>query len=597
MVHDRKDLIWLMRERDAALQANVIVCRQFKVCSSWSKRRSQHRVANALFFACVAFCQIAWGQLPKTGSAATQPAQIQNATATQDPLGRTTPRGTVLGFLSAAYNQKYDTAAQYLDTRASGEDAAILAKQLFFVLDRRLPAKLNNVSKEPLGSLSDTIDSRRELIGSVVTEDGGGVDIYLERVDRHNAVPIWLFSRQTLVDIPDIYGKVNPSTVENFVPDLLLKKYFGVTLLGWMYFLVFLPLLYVALTLLNRLVGAGAAYAIRRWTRRTILHNPTILPHPLRLLIVSCTIFATLHQVSLSLFVRQVGSTIAALLLILAFVWAMFLVNARCELYSKRRMESRGRLSATAVLRPARRVMDLIAIVAGLIWLLHTLGINPTATLAGLGVGGIAIALAAQKTLENVIGGASLIVDGVVRVGDEFKIGEVVGTIEVIGLRSTRVRTLDRTIVTIPNGQMATMTLENLSARDRFRLRHLIRVAYWTAPAALNSVLVEIRSLLERDSRVLPLTSRVCFLNFAESGFALEVHAYIAARDWSHFLEIQEDLLIKVRELIASAGVGFALPSHTIYLRDEIEIDGASPPPARHRAMVEKEAGHELQKR
>src|SRR5581483_1546432 len=111
------------------------------------------------------------------------------------------------GFLGASYSHNYDTAAEYLNTRLRGKNAAILAEKLFFVLDRRLPAKLSNVSNEPDGALLDPLDSRRERIGSVATANGN-VDIYLERVDRGQAAPVWLFSRETLTAIPDVYEEV-----------------------------------------------------------------------------------------------------------------------------------------------------------------------------------------------------------------------------------------------------------------------------------------------------------------------------------------------------------------------------------------------------
>lgn len=499
-----------------------------------------------------------------------------------------------MGFLSAAYSQKYDTAAQYLDTRSRGKDAADLAKELFFVLDRRLPAKLNNLSNDPLGSMSDPLDSRREVIGHLVTESGG-IDISLQRVDRAKEPPIWLFSRQTLSDIPGVYDEINAVSVENLLPDSLLRKYFGITLFGWLYFLIFLPFLYLVLSLLNRGIGAALGYALRRWGHRLEKGSPTILPHPIRLLVVSGAIFVTLNEVSLTLIARQVGRTIGVLLLIVAFVWAMFLIHGRCEKYLKRRMERRGRLGSTVILRPVRRVLDLIAMVIGLILLLHTFGINPTAALAGLGVGGIAVALAAQKTLENVIGGASLIMDGAVRVGDTFKVGEIVGTIEAIGLRSTRVRTGDRTIVTIPNGQMATMTLENLSARDRFWFRQLVSVEYKTGPSALNYLLAGVRTLLESDQRVIPGTAYVRLLRFAESSLELEIVAYISATDWNHFLVIKEDLLMRIREVIASAGVAMAYPGRAVYLKNEAESSGTVWDPLGHEAAAGKEAVHEMQ--
>lgn len=559
---------------------------------SWFPKRIRRYVGIALMLTFLSAGPTALGQTSKPS--ASQSTQGQAGETPQDPLGRTTPRGTVMGFLSAAYSQKYDVAAQYLDSRTQRKDAAELAKKLFFVLDRRLPAKLNNVSNDPLGSMSDPFDSRRELIGHLVTENGG-VDISLQRVDRAKGPPIWLFSRQTLSDIPGVYDEINAVSVENLLPDSLLRKYFGITLFGWLYFLIFLPSLYLILSLLSRGLGAALGYALRRWGHRLEMRNPTVLPHPIRLLIVSGAIFVTLYKVSLTLIARQTGRTIGILLLIVAFVWAMFLINGRCELYLKRRMERRGRLGSTVILRPARRVLDLVAIVIGLIFLLHTFGINPTAALAGLGVGGIAVALAAQKTLENVIGGASLIMDGAVRVGDTFKVGEVVGTIEAIGLRSTRVRTGDRTIVTIPNGQMATMTLENLSARDRFWFRQLISVEYQTVPTALSSLLVEVRTLLESDQRVIPETARVRFLRFAEFSLELEIVAYINAREWNHFLEIKEDLLIRIRELIASAGVAIAYPASVMYLKSETESDGAPWKSLRPGTDVAKEEVHETQ--
>jgi len=568
--------------------------RLFTVRVSWSRLRTAFCLALGLCFTAGAFVHTALGQIPKP-SATSKPSDAPQAPETpQDPLGRTTPRGTVWGFLAAANSQKYDTAAQYLDTRSHRKEAAELARQLSFVLDRRLPAKLNNLSDQPFGSLSEPVDSHRELIGSVVTQSGV-VDICLERVERPNGPPIWLFSRQTLVDIPDVYDEIHATSVEDLLPDFLLRKYFGVSLSGWSFFLIVLPLLYVVLSLVNRLASAAAGFVLRRWAHRQIARNPTILPHPLRLLALSGTIFATLSEISLSLLARQVGSTIGVLILIVAFVWTIFLINEKCELYLKKKMESQGRLSSTAVLRPARRMMDLFAVIAGLMILLNKLGINPSATLAGLGVGGIAIALAAQKTLENMIGGASLILDGAIRVGDFFKMGNVTGTIEVIGLRSTRVRTQDRTIVTIPNGQMATMSLENFSVRDQFWLRQVIAVEHNTPGSALNALLADIRALLEHDERTIPATTRVRLLRFGESSLELEVIAYVCARDWDHFLAIQEELLMKIRQAIEAAGVAIGYPARAIYVKDGNEMTVLPGDPAPQAAFVHKELIHEVQ--
>lgn len=521
--------------------------------------------------------QAMWGQLVKSPSKS-EPPPSQVVEAPQDPLGRTTPRGTALGFLTAGYSHNYETAAQYLNTRLRGKEAASLAEQLFFVLDRRLPAKLNNVSNEPQGSLLDPLDSRRELIGTVASANGR-VDIYLERVDRANTTPIWLFSRQTLTTVPDVYEEINAIAVDNVLPEFLLERYFGVSLFLWIFFFVALPLLYLLLSLTSRVLGAISGYTMRRFRKQTGISNPVPIPHPVRLLVVGGVLRWTFSKLSFSLLARQVGSITFTALMVVGSVWLLIIANGRCEAYFKNRLEHRGRPNSAAILRPARRVVELLAIVVGLMFALHSFGINPSTALAGLGVGGIAVALAAQKTLENMIGGASIIIDKAVRVGDFCKIGEVVGTVQEVGLRSTRVRTLDRTLVTIPNGQIATMTLENFSYRDSFWLRHVIGLGYQTAPSALNLVLEDIRKLLARDQRVLPASARVRFIGFGESILELELFAYVTAQNWDHFLEVQEDLLLQIRETIAASGVQIAFPSRVLYLKNDAEVEfiGAQP--------------------
>jgi len=540
--------------------------------SSWSTRLIWHWLGVALIVG-LAWSETGWTQVPKPLSSADKPTQAEGTQAPPDALGRTTPRGTVFGFLTAAYDKRFDVAAQYLNTRGRDKDVSVLAEKLLTVLDRRLPAKLNNLSNDPWGSMSDPLDSRRELVGTIAS-NSGQVDIYLERVDRPNGVSIWLFSRQTLAVIPDVYEELDTVAVENLLPEFLLERYYGFTLFGWLFFLVGLPLAYFVLSILNRFLGGAFGYALRRLKKRPELNNPKILPHPARLLIVAAGLEWGLTRYSMSLVARQVGSTTVLMILILAGVWALILFNFRCEGYFRRQMERRGRMGTAGILAPARRVVDVIVALIGLMIVLYHFGVNPAAVLGGLGVGGIAVALAAQKTLENMIGGVSLIMDEALRVGDFFKVGDTIGTIEAVGLRSTRVRTLDRSVVNIPNGLMATMALENFSARDNFWLRHLVGIGYDTTPSVLTRVLDDVRRLLEADRRILPASARVRFLRFGQSSLELEIFAYVLAREWSHFLEIQEELLMRIREIIATDGAVIAYPVQTVYLKNEIEPEG-----------------------
>jgi MscS family membrane protein len=536
-----------------------------------AQRREWYCLPLILLLGCLAPLQPVRAQIPKavTGKSVQPPAEPPEP---QDALRRNTPRGAVLGFLTAAYDNDFEVAAQYLNTRLHGTEAESLAKELFYVLDRRLPAKLNNLSNDPNGSLSDPLDSRRELVGTVASKHGK-IDIYLERVGRPNATQIWLFSRQTLVQIPDLYDEVNAVAVENVLPEFLLRRILGFTLVGWLFFPIGLPALYLVLGLLNRLLGRVVGYAIRHWAKRPDQPDPSIIPRPARLLIISAFIYSGLQMYNVSLVARAAASITGMVLFIVALVWFAILFNGRCETYLRKRLERQGKLVSIVVLRPTRRIIDLLIVVAGVMVALSHFGINPSAALAGLGVGGIAVALAAQKTLENVIGGASLIMDDAVRLGDYLKVGDVEGTVEEIGLRSTRVRTMSRTLVTIPNGQMAILMLENFSARDRFWFRHILRLECETAPSSLNSVLDDVRNVLNRDRRVLPDSVRVRFLGFSESSLNLEVFAYVLAGDMPQFLEIQEALLIAIREVITQNGVQYAYPVHTIHFKDQAEAD------------------------
>ncbi len=210
--------------------------------------------------------------------------------------------------------------------------------------------------------------------------------------------------------------------------------------------------------------------------------------------------------------------------------------------------------------------------------MLRHFGIDPTPTLAGLGVGGIAVALAAQKTLENIIAGASLILDQAVKVGDYLKIGDVTGTVEHIGLRSTRIRTLDRTVVSIPNGQIASATLETMSARDRFWFHPDMRLRYETTPAQLRTFLDGCRQLLASHPSVQAGEQRVCFRRVGPYSLDVEISAYVVARDWSEFLRIQEQLLFALTEMVTRSGTTLALPAQVTYVGDASPAPSTTPP-------------------
>jgi len=520
----------------------------------------QYRSKVFVFLFLLLLCPTAWPQvgLPKSGSTETTPEPPK------DTLGRATPRGAVLGFLSAARKGNAEIAVLYLNTPLRGADAETLAQQLAVVLDRRLPARLNQLSDQPEGSLPDPLRPDEDVVGTINTANGD-LDILIERVDRGKAGKVWLFSRKTLNSIPDVFQELSTPAVDKILPEFLVKTRLAtIPLFELLAVFVGMPLLYLLTGLLNRLLSLGVGACRRYLQHNANLSNPQVLPPPLRLLLLAFFVRWLLSRIGLPLLARQFWSTFALMIAVVACAWLLLLVNRWGERYVVRRR--RSMTGSAAVVRLLRRVMDGLVLFAGLLFVLYHFGVNLTAAMAGLGVGGIAIALAAQKTLENIIAGVSLIADQALRVGDTLKLGDFVGTVEEVGLRSTRIRTLDRTVVCVPNGQIANMSLETLSARDTFWFHPIVGLRYETTPAQLRSIIAGIHKLLHEHPNTDSSSVRVRFLRLGTFSLDMEVFTYVFARDWNHFLEIQEELLLSVMETVHGEGAEIAFPSQTMYL-------------------------------
>ena len=293
-----------------------------------------------------------------------------------------------------------------------------------------------------------------------------------------------------------------------------------------------------------------------------------LVPGSVRLLLIAVLIRWLLGIIEMPLLERVFWSGIATILTIVGVVWALLLLNGAAERSIYRRFPSSGHAEVAAMLRLGRRLADALVIAAGGLVMLHYFGVDPTAALAGLGIGGIAVALAAQKTLENVIGGLSIIFDKAVRVGDFLKLGDTLGTVDYIGLRSTRIRTMDRTILSVPNGQIANVNIETLSARDKFWFHHFVGLRYETTAGQMRVVIDGIRTYLAAHpmvDRSEPI--RVRFFRFGPSR-STSRSSRTSSPDWDAFLETQQELLLEVMGIVERSGAVIALPSQTLHLAD-----------------------------
>ncbi len=230
---------------------------------------------------------------------------------------------------------------------------------------------------------------------------------------------------------------------------------------------------------------------------------------------------------------------------------------------------SLDRPSSRPLLRLGTRVGKVALIAAALVAFLSELGYPVASLLAGLGIGGLAVALAARSTLENLFGAFSIGADQPFREGDTVKVEDFVGTVETVGLRSTRIRTPDRTLITLPNGKLADMRVESFTARDRLRLACTVGLVYGTTANQVREVLAGLERVLRAHPLIWPDTVVVRFMALGASSLDIEVVAWFQTQDWGEFQLIRQDILLQFMGVVEQAGSSFAFPTSTVHVVNE----------------------------
>jgi len=533
--------------------------------SSFLKRT--HWILFCLVLSTLAVAQLLPTQLttPASGS--------QNQTAA-DPLGRDTPSGTVFGFLQAAQAGNYSTAAQYFQMSnarrlSEGED---LATKLKLVMDRAFTGNLRSISNQRDGTPQEGVSLDRQRI-EVLSAGDIDDDLDLVHVSDPSGARIWLISSETLAKIPDLYEQLEVRQVETRLPGFLVQHQLaGMPIWQWLAILLAIPF------------AAGAGWLVvlilkfprYLWLRK---HKQSLSPawsaisSPLWLVLGSVIHAFCVRYLRLPLLQRHYYQITIGVVLIVGLNWLLWRILQQLSRRVRERAIYAGRTGTGSVMLLGERILKALILILAIFLILSTLGFNMTTALAGLGIGGIAIAFAAQKTLENLFGGISLLGDEVIHVGDECRFGDRIGTVEDISLRSTRIRTPQRTQLSIPNGSLATMNVENLSRRDKILFNTKLGLRYETSPDQLRYVLAQIRRLFYEHPKVETDGARIRFIGYENSLLTLEVFCYILTRNGAEFLTIQEDLLLRIMEIIEASGTSLAFPSSTVYLGRDHGLD------------------------
>ncbi|MEM1241470.1 MAG: mechanosensitive ion channel family protein [Cyanobacteria bacterium P01_H01_bin.26] len=227
-----------------------------------------------------------------------------------------------------------------------------------------------------------------------------------------------------------------------------------------------------------------------------------------------------------------------------------------------------------SMIRTVSRLLSLAIGITTLVLGIERVGISLIPILAGLGIGGLALALAARPTLENIIAGLILLVDRPVRVGERCRFGEQEGTIQEIGLRSTRIRAVDGDLISMPNSKFSELELTNRSRRNCMLLRQKLGLRYETTPKQLKFVLTSLREMILTHPQLLEMKgsekeARVRFVQYGDYSLDIEMFVYVDAVMLPEFLDIQEGILLQVNDIVQAAGTGFAFPSQTTYLAQD----------------------------
>lgn len=212
------------------------------------------------------------------------------------------------------------------------------------------------------------------------------------------------------------------------------------------------------------------------------------------------------------------------------------------------------------------KTLKLLVVVIGVLLILQNTGVNVVSLVAGLGIGGLALALAAQDTVSNVFGSVTIIADRPFQVGDWVKIGDTEGTVEDLGFRSTRIRTGSRSLVTLPNSTVAKEKIENMEKRSLRPCKHNLGIEYGAKPEQLAQVIEQIRYLLSRNPDVLKEDINVFFNQFGDSALNISVSFYIVVDQSIDFMETQQEILFDIMKVVDTCGLGFAFPTQTLHV-------------------------------
>jgi MscS family membrane protein len=481
----------------------------------------------------------------------------------------------MIGFLKYEQLEDYATAARYFQiTPGQNRNLAQRAKE-FQALQGEFKGNIASLSDDPNGTVEPGLPPGQIRAG-VFTVGSTTSDVILVRVDDPTSGKIWLISKHTVANIPKLYAQMERETLpvaDRILPMALTsRRLLGMSLAQWLGWLLSIPISWLLAWLLTFLLSVPRRIwcKLRQLPFRTVWETPLGLPFRCIIAILMHGLF--IYVLEPPLLYRVYYFRFLAALLVGCLLWLVTRLADRGFDHAIIRMRTQHR-GGESILVLMQRLTHVVMLIAAFVAALALFGFSVKTTLAGLGIGGLAIALGAQKTLENFLGGVSLLMDKAIGVGDFCKIGDQLGTVEDIGLRSLKLRTLDQNLLVVPNGSLAQMQFLNMTRRGKLLINQKFSLRIETQVEQLRYVLDRVQNMLNEHLRIEGGTSRVRVADLAGAAFDLELFAYGKTGDWAEFTAIRQDVLLKIAEIVEAAGTRFAAPARLTYLSNDAGVD------------------------
>jgi MscS family membrane protein len=507
-------------------------------------------------------------EVSKKGEDAGKPkAEIPKPVGPLDEFNRGVPRTSVDGFFKATAKGDYERAANYLDLRHLSEElrkseGPRLARELKIVLDRAgLWIDYDLVSKDPKGQVEDGLPAYRDILGQIKTPKKT-VDILMQRVPREDGVFIWKFSNRTLAQLPHLYEYFGYAPFE----EALSRVFPDVVFLGWQLWQWAALLILEVLAFIAALVPTWIAGRIlRRRDTEMSVALARFVTGPARFALWLLLGWPLLHLIGPSATIRKLMRVGTVFTIVLT--WAVLRLVDLLIIWLEERLRRREQEETIVLLRPARTALRVIIITAAVLIWLDNLGFRVSTLLAGLGVGGLAVALAAQDTLKNLLGSIMILLDKPYKVGQRIVVKGHDGVVEEIGLRSTRMRLLTGHQTTIPNDEMARLDIENIGQRPHIRRLTNITITYDTPLDKVEKAVQIIEDILKDHEGMDPeFPPRVYFNEFNAYSLNIIMLYWYHPPDYWGFLAFNQRVNTQIMRGFEQEGIEFAFPTTTTYL-------------------------------